>query len=79
MFKSNVQQYTDKLKEDINKKKPGHTNDCIENIIYTKRNGKNECYICLTCLRHLKNKKMPPMSTMNGLKLVETSNEMREQ
>ena len=79
MFKSNVQLYTDKLKEGINKKKPGHTYDCIEKNIQTRRNGQNECYICLTCVRHLRRKKMPPMSTMNGLRLAETDKEIRQQ
>ena len=79
MFKSNVQLYTDKLKEDINKKKIGHTYDCIEREILTKRNGQHECYICLTCLKHLKQKKMPPMSTMNGLKLAETDEDIPAQ
>ena len=72
MFKSNVRIFTDGLKTEINKKKAGLTYKCIENVIQTRINGKDECYICLTCVRHLRNKRMPPMSTMNGLKLAET-------
>ena len=80
MFESNVQLFTDALKEKINSQMPGLTKKCIEEpLIQTTVNGNAQCYICKTCVRHLKLKKMPPMSTMNGLKLKETDNEIRDQ
>ena len=72
VFHSNVRQYTIGLEEEINKIKPGLKQTCIERIISTYVNGKDQTYICLTCVRHMKKKKIPPMSAMNGLQLFET-------
>ena len=79
MFQSNVQQYTSELKQKINEKKPRHTEACISEEIQTNINGEDKCYICQTCVRHMKAKKMPPMCAKNGLKLSESDNELREQ
>ena len=68
MFQTNVCIYTTILENNINSKKPGHTATCIERQIPTRINGEKNCYICKTCLRHMQKGKLPPMSTMNGLK-----------
>ena len=60
-------------------KKSGHTTACIEEDIPTNTDGKDKCFICLTYVRHMKNKKIPPMSVKNGLKLAESDNELKEQ
>jgi hypothetical protein len=69
MFHSNVEIITQKLKDNINGRKAGHFRDCVEMDIETPINGKNDCYICKTCIEHMKNQKMPPMSAKNNLKL----------
>ena len=69
MFHSNVQLYTDTLKNEINGMKPGHTEACVEKEIRTCLNGEEKTYICKTCVRHMRKKKLPPMSAMNGLQL----------
>ena len=79
MFQSNVQLYTTELKNTINAKMPAHTEACIEEVIQTRINGQNKCYICQTCVRHMKAKKIPPMCVRNGLKLTESDNELKEQ
>ena len=72
MFRSNVQLYTTALQTEIDIKKPGHTYSCIKNLIRTPLNEERNVYICKTCVRHMKNKKIPPMSAVNGLQLLET-------
>ena len=62
MFHANVQLYTDTLQKDINAKKSGHTEACVEREIETSLNGETKVYICKTCVRHKRNKKLPPMS-----------------
>ena len=79
MFQSNVLLYTCELKSKINEKKAGHTADCIDEEIQTRIDGKDRCYICQTCVRHMKAKKIPPMSIKNGLKLTESDKQLREQ
>ena len=79
MFQSNVCLYTDELEKNINSIKHGHTQACIERSIETCMNGQTRKFICLTCVRHMKKKKIPPMSAMNGLKLKETDKEMKDQ
>ena len=79
MFQSNVCILTDILEQNINNKKPEHIAACIERRIPTRINGDKHCYICKTCLRHMQNKKMPPMSTMNCLQLKETDKQIHEQ
>ena len=77
MFHSNVQLYTDDLKREINAKKMGHTKACIEYEVMTYLNGKEQTYICKTCLKHMRSSRLPPMSTMNNLKLHETDEEIK--
>ena len=72
MFHSNVQLLTNELINNINSKKPGHVETCIQRRVDTKLNDEIKTYICKTCIRHMKNKKIPPMSAMNGLQLHET-------
>ena len=79
MFQSNIRLYTTELRNKINAKKPFHIEACIDELIPTRINGKADCYICLTCIRHMNQKKMPPMSILNGLKLNETDKEIKEQ
>ena len=79
MFQSNVSLFTSTLENNINNKKPGHTTSCIEERLPTRINGENNCYICKTCLRHMQSKKLPPMSTMNGLNLKETDKQIHDQ
>ena len=80
MFQSNVQEFNDDLKEKINSRTPGLIQKCIADpLILTTVNGKGKCFICKTCVRHLKMKKMPPMSTENGLKLEETDKQIKDQ
>ena len=69
LFHSNVQIITQKLRDDINRLKPGHFRDCVETDIETAINGKNDCYICNTCVDHMKKKNLPPMSAKNSLTL----------
>jgi hypothetical protein len=54
MFISNVEIITQKLKDNINLRKAGHFRDCVEVDIETPINGKNDCYICKTCIEHMK-------------------------
>ena len=79
MFHSDVQLYTDGLKRDINDKKAGHTELCVERSIKTCLNGEEKIFICKTCVRHMKKKKIPPMSAMNGLKLCETDEQIEQE
>ena len=79
MFKSNVRLY-DKLKEEIDRKRPGQLDKCIDKpVVKIRINGQENTYICETCVRYLRSNKMPPMSVMNGLKLEETDEHIRNQ
>ena len=69
LFFSNVEVITDRLKNTINEKKPGHFRTCVERDIVTPINGRNDCYICKTCISHMKAKKLPPMAAKNNLEL----------
>ena len=80
MFKSNVRIFTTELENQINTREPGLTEKCIEKpTILTKINGQGSCYICHTCVRHMKNQKMPPMSTKNNLALTESDRFIKDQ
>ena len=79
MFKSNVRLYTPELANQVNSKKQGHTENCIQELISTIINGEKKYFICLTCVNHMKNKKIPPMSTKNGLELTETDKMIKDQ
>ena len=60
---------TESLKDVINYGKPGHYRKCVESDIETPINGKHDCYLCKTCIGHMKAKRIPPMSTLNNLQL----------
>ena len=60
---------TQKLKDNINERKLAHFIDCVEEEIATPINGENDCYLCKTCITHMKEKKMPPMAASNKLRL----------
>ena len=79
MFKSNVRLYTKELAAEINGKTPGLTKKCIDEHVYTQINGETNCYVCQTCTSHMKKKKIPPMSILNGLKLTETDRKLKDQ
>ena len=78
-FHSNVQLFSAELVHEINSKKPGHVEACIQRRIETQLNGELKTYICKTCIRHMKNKKIPPMSAMNGLQLQETDEMIKDE
>ena len=80
MFESNVQVFNTILQEEIRRK----AQDIIKKSIavpwiLTIKNGKSECFICKTCVKYLKQNKMPPMSSLNGLTLTETDEEIKKQ
>ena len=79
MFQSNVRLYTKQLKFEINEKKAKHTEACIGDPIPIRIDEKENSYICLTCVAHMKRKKVPPMSVMNGLKLNESDAQLKDQ
>ena len=80
MFKSNIQQFNDGLNEKLSSNGQGIIQQCIAGpLVQTMVDGLENCCICETCVRYLKLKKMPPMSTLNGLKLTETDKQIQEQ
>ena len=79
MFHSNVQLYTAELRKEIDSKKPGLINACVQREIETQLNDDTKVFICKTCLRHMRKQKIPPMSAMNGLQLHETDKMMEEE
>ena len=79
MFHSNVRLYTEDLKKEINRIKQGHIKRCVEKVVSTWITGQRRTYICLTCVKHMKNMKLPPMSAMNGLILNETDKMIQDQ
>ena len=85
MFSSNVRHFTDDLVNEINKKKSQHVEACIYEYGEKQRwkktliGDKEHHFICLTCVRHMKKGKIPPMSAMNGLQLHETDQDIEDQ
>ena len=75
-FRTNITELTKQLRETINSKKEGLLQHCIEppgkiTIIHSSPfNGRKIEFICLTCKKHMINKRMPPMSAMNRLQLT---------
>ena len=75
-FRTNVTELTNELRDSINSKKEGLLQACIEGpgkitIIHgLPFNGRSIEFLCLTCKRHMLNKRMPPMSAMNRLQLT---------
>ena len=94
-FHTNVQQYTNKLKDQLNEKIP--TTRCIlDEDLFTKvqvqhahlktpvdykkdSQYENKRFICSTCVRHMKAGKLPPSSVMNNLQLTHTDQFLKEQ
>ena len=72
MFHSNIQVFTEALKDEINRLKPGLLHECIQSEEKTYIEGCGKPYICKTCIKYMRKKKIPPMSAMNGLQLIET-------
>ena len=59
---------------------PGLTDMYVDKSeVKTSINGQKKAYICETCVRYLRLKKMPPMCVMNNLKLVDTDKDLLEQ
>ena len=85
-FKSNVQEFTDKIMREVAVKIP--LEDCIADLqVKTKiiimgdkssseEEGKR--YICITCLKKLKVSKLPSTSVMNNLQLHDTDEKLRQ-
>ena len=84
-FKSNVQEFTDKIMSEIAAKIP--LEDCIADlqvktkiIIMGEKTSSEEDgtrYICITCLKKLKVGKLPSKSVMNNLQLHDTDEKLR--
>ena len=79
MFHSNVQLFSAELRNEINAKKRGHIEACVQKEIKTHLNDETKIYICKTCIRHMRSMKLPPMSAMNGLQLHETDRMIEDQ
>ena len=83
-FKSNVQEFTDKIMREIDAKIP--LKDCIADLeVKTKiiivgetTDEDGTRYICKTCLKKLKAGKLPSVSVMNNLQLHETDEQLRQ-
>ena len=69
LFRENVEEITRKLIEDLDQAKFGLYRKCVAQKVETPINGTNNSYLCKTCIRHLKAKRMPPMSVQNNLEL----------
>ena len=68
------------MKENIYSNAPGIIHQCIADpLVQTIVDGHANYYMCETCIRYLRLRKMPPMSTMNGLKLTETDKQIKKQ
>ena len=79
-FESNVQEFSAKLQDEIKTKDKDIIRKSIAMPwIVTIKNGKKECFICKTCVKYLKQKKMPPISSLNGLALTETDEDIKKQ
>ena len=94
-FKSNVREFTNNVMATIEAKIPlkdciadmnvitkvqiEHHNLRIPESSKDSREEFGKRYICETCLKHLKNGKLPPSSVMNGLQLHETDEELKRQ
>ena len=69
LFNENVEMITRKLIDSLENVSPGIFKKCTGEEITTPINGRNDCYICKTCISHMKAKRMPPMSVKNKLEL----------
>ena len=70
MFENGVSVITDKFKTDIEKKKSGLFDACIEKELILNIHGKKSgSYLCHTCKNTMLRGRMPCMSVANGLHL----------
>ena len=74
VFENGVSATTDKFKQEIEVKKAGLFEECIETEIILDIHGKRrESYLCHTCKNTMKKGKIPCMSIKNGLLLTKIS------
>ena len=75
LFECNVRKVDTALIADVETKKKGLWKTAIDlkdvEKLKVRIDGSAETYICLACKGHLKAGKIPPMSTMNSLKVYE--------
>ena len=72
MFENGVSAVTTKFKEEVEKKKSGHFDECIAEELILEIHGKQSgSYLCHTCKNTIKKGKIPSMSSKNGLNLRE--------
>ena len=77
LFNTNVEIITPNLRAKIDGKKAGHFRACVEEDIVTPINGRNDAYLCKTCINHMMQQKTPPMAAVNGLMLYPQSHDMQ--
>ena len=68
LFDCNVCKLDNKLKTEIESKKPGLYNRAITSELHIKINETNSSYICFACKKHLKGGKLPPMAATSSVK-----------
>ena len=77
LFQENVEIMSNKLISDLNVAKEGLLKKCMQERIVTPVDGKQDCYLCKTCIGHIKSKRMPPMSVNNKLILNPQDDDMK--
>ena len=76
LFIENVEMITSELISSLNKAKEGIFRKSTDEKIEIFLNGKKNSYVCKTCLKHMKAKRMPPMSVKNKLILEKQDENM---
>ena len=69
LFDCNVCKLDNKLRTEIESKKPGLYNRAITSELYIKINETTSSCICFAGKKHLKGGKLPPTAATNGLKM----------
>ena len=69
-FDTNIVQYNEQFTASIEEDYPDLLEKCVKSISESD-NVQGKQYICHTCKNYLKRGKMPPMSTKNGLDIVD--------
>ena len=69
-FDTNIVEYSKQFKASIEEDFPGLLERCVQSISESD-SVQGRQYICHTCKNYLKRGKMPPMSTRNGLDIVD--------
>ena len=77
LFIENVEMITSELISSLNKAKEGIFRRSTDEKIEIFLNGKKNGYVCKTCLKHMKAKRMPPMSVKNRLILEKQDENMQ--